>query len=90
VSRLAPDGPAARAGLRGPQARTIQRGGQAYRYLDRSKADLIVGVNGQPVKTLDEMLTAIEAHRPGEKITLQIERGGQKFDVPIELAEGGD
>ena len=90
VAKLDADGPASRAGLHGPQVRTITRGGQQYRYLDRSKVDLIVGVNGQPVKTLDEMLTAIEAHRPGEKITLQVERNGQKVDVPIELGDGGE
>jgi S1-C subfamily serine protease len=90
VAKLDADGPAAHAGLRGPQVRTVSRGGQQYRYLDRSKADLIVGVNGQPVKTLDDLLTAIEAHRPGEKIALQVEREGKRMDVAIELAEGGD
>jgi len=90
ISKLEPDGPAARAGLHGPEVRTIQRGGQSYRFADRSKADLIVGVNGQPVKTLDDLLGAIEAHRPGEKVTLRVMRDGKPLDVELTLAEGGE
>lgn len=42
VARLAPDGPAARAGLRGPEVKLLQRGGILFRSLDRSRADLII------------------------------------------------
>src|SRR5262245_35990427 len=90
VSKLDPDGPAARAGLRGPQPRTMQRGGQIYRYADRSKADLIVAVDGQSVRTLDDLLNVVESKRPGDKVTFSIVREGKTHDVEVTLVESSD
>ncbi len=87
VARLAPDGPAERAGLRGPKEVIVRRFGVPYRTLDRAKADLIVAVDGKPVTTLDELLTHVEAHKPGEKVVLSIIREGEKMDVAVELGE---
>ena len=89
VSRLDPDGPAAKAGLRGPQVRTIRRGDANYRTLDRSKADLIVGVDGQDVKTLDDFLSIVEAKKPGETVTLRVLRDGKPVDITVTLADAG-
>src|SRR5262249_11258931 len=77
VGRMTEDGPAERAGLRGPEVKIIQRGGSAYRTADRSKADLIVGVEGQRVNTLDDLLTVVETKKPGEEVSLQIVREGE-------------
>jgi S1-C subfamily serine protease len=90
ISRLDPEGPAAKAGLRGPQVRTIRRGGQAYRYVDRSKADLIVAVDGEPVKTIDDLLGPIESKRPGDKVVFQIVRDGKPQEVTVVLTESTD
>jgi S1-C subfamily serine protease len=87
VSRLDPDGPAAKAGLHGPQPRLVRRGDNTYRALDRSRADLILSVDGQPVKTLDDLLSAIESKKPGDTITFRVLREGKQVDVPVTLAE---
>jgi S1-C subfamily serine protease len=84
---LEPDGPAARAGLRGPQVRILQRGGVNYRVLDRSKADLIIAVDGQEVRRVEEMQSIIESKKPGEKVTFRIVRDGRVFDVEVVLGE---
>ena len=85
VGRLVPEGPAERAGLRGPQRVVIRRGGVATTGWDRSQADLIVAVDGRPVKTLDDMLTEVEKKKPGEKAVFTVVREGERVEVEIEL-----
>ena len=69
IATLAPGGPAERAGLHGPKVVRQQKrqGPFVYEYqtVDRSAADLIVGVDGKPVKTADDFLDAIESRRAG-------------------------
>jgi hypothetical protein len=45
----------------------------------------IVAVDGQPIKTADDFLGAIEAKQPGEQVTLTVIRGGQQKQVPLKL-----
>lgn len=90
ISRLEPNGPAAKAGLRGPQVRTIQRRDGTYRYLDRSKADLIIAIDGQPVKDVMDLLEPIENKKPGDKVVFTLVRDGKQMDVTVELAESTD
>ncbi|MBN2215827.1 MAG: trypsin-like peptidase domain-containing protein [Pirellulales bacterium] len=94
IRTLAPGGPAERAGLRGPQVirRRKQQGPIVYQYetLDRSAADLIVGIDGQPVTDADEFMTYIESKEPGDQVTLAVVRDGRRTDVPVQLAAGED
>jgi S1-C subfamily serine protease len=85
IARLTPNGPAQKAGLKGPEERVVQRGGFLYRTLDRSRADAIVGIGGKRVRTLDELLTEVEKHRPGQEVTVQVRRDGRLIDVPLTL-----
>lgn len=85
VARLTPNGPAAKAGLKGPEEVLQRRGPYVYRTLDRSRADLITGAAGVPTRTLDELLTEVERHRPGDTISLTIQRRGKSMDVPVTL-----
>jgi S1-C subfamily serine protease len=87
IARLVPDGPAERAGLRGPQEKTVRRGNLIYRGLDRSRADRIVAVDGRTVKTLDDLLSCVESKKPGDEVTFRIIREGKALDVPVKLAE---
>jgi S1-C subfamily serine protease len=87
VARLDPDGPVAKAGLRGPQEVIRRLGGFAYRSVDRSKADLIVAVDNKHIRSLDDLLSYVEGKKPGDTVTLQIIREGQRTDVPVTLDE---
>jgi S1-C subfamily serine protease len=90
IARLVPGGPAEKAGLRGPQERLMQRGGVVYRAVDRSKADVIVGIGDRQVRTLDELLTEVERRRPGEQVALRILRDGRLISVPVTLELSGE
>jgi len=92
IATLAPGGPAERAGLRGPRVvRERRRQGPflyEYETVDRSAADLIIAVDGQPTLTADDFLSAIEAHRPGDTVTITVMREGRRVDVPVTLGQG--
>jgi S1-C subfamily serine protease len=47
VNRLTPDGPAEKAGLKGPLETVQHQGAFTFRRLDRSKADVIIAVDGR-------------------------------------------
>jgi S1-C subfamily serine protease len=90
VATLEPGGPAERAGLRGFRiVRRKQRQGPLVydtETIDRSTADLIVAVNGKPVETLDDFLSYVEEHKPGEQVELTIIRQQRRMEVPVVLA----
>jgi S1-C subfamily serine protease len=90
IARLDPDGPAAKAGLHGPEMHRVRRGGMVFERGDRSKADLITAIDGQPVRTLDDFLAAIDAKKAGDKVTFHIVRDGQEMDVVVQLSESTD
>ena len=71
----------------GPQMRTIRRGENLYRTLDRSKADLIVAVDGLEVKSLDDFLGIVEAKKPGDTVVIRVQRNGKPVDVTVTLAD---
>lgn len=87
VARLLEGGAAERAGLRGPEIKTMRRGGFIFSAVDRSKADVISAVDGQQVRTVDELLTAVEAHKPGETAVFSILRDGKQTDLKVLLME---
>ncbi len=89
VAALAPGGPAEKAGIQGPQVIRQRRrqGPLVYEYttVDRSAADLIVGVDGQKIKNADEFLSLIESKQPGEVVILNVLRQGRLIEVPVRL-----
>ena len=89
ILRLTPGGPAERAGLRGPLVTRERRYGLMLEKVDRSKADLIIAVDGEAVKTADEFLGDVEEQRPGDTVTLTVRRGGEFVRVPLTLGGPG-
>jgi S1-C subfamily serine protease len=87
VARLTEGGPADRAGVRGPETSVVRRGGAAYLQVDRSKADVVAAVDGKAVRTLDELLTAVEARKPGEEAVFTLVRDGRRTEVKVRLVE---
>lgn len=87
IAQVVPGGPAEKAGLRGPRVVRNRRGPLVYESIDRSAADVIVAVDGNPAQTVDEFLTEIESHRPGDRVTITVIRGGQEFNAQLVLSE---
>ena len=86
VLAVSEGGPADRAGIRPIQVK-IERLGPGFvrRSLDPDSADLIVAVEHKRVKTVDEMPTEVEKHKPGDTIRITVVRDGEPTDVPVEL-----
>lgn len=59
-----------------------------YTRVDRSGADTIVAVAGEPIRTADDFLSAVESSKPGERVLITVEREGRRLDVAVVLAEG--
>jgi S1-C subfamily serine protease len=89
IASLAPGGPAERAGLHGPKIEKRQRRQGPFVFeqtvVDRAAADLIIGVDGQAIKTADDFLNAIEAKQPGDQVVITVLRAGRQLQVPLRL-----
>jgi 2-alkenal reductase len=77
VVRTLAGSPAARAGLRGVDPRTGEIG------------DIIVGVNGRPVRRLSDLTEELERIGVGQRLELTIEREGRQITIPIDVADVG-
>jgi S1-C subfamily serine protease len=86
VLAVAEGGPAERAGIRPIQVKLERLGpGFVRRSLDPESADLIVAVEHRRVKTVDELLTEVEKHQPGDTVRITVVRDGKPMDVPVQL-----
>ena len=89
IATLAEDGPAERAGLRGFRLIRQQRRRGPYiqeeTWIDRSHADRIVAVEGQRVRTVDDLLTVIETKQPGQTVTVTVIRDDKRMNAQVVL-----
>ncbi|MBO9308328.1 MAG: trypsin-like peptidase domain-containing protein [Chloroflexi bacterium] len=82
VARVVPGSPADIAGLRGGTRRVIVRGVPV-----RLGGDIIVAINGTPIRNFDEMTAYLVTNTaPGDVVTLTIYRGSRRMDVQVTLA----
>ena len=77
VARTVPGSPAERAGLRGidPNSRKL--------------GDVIVGVNGKPVRRLPDLTEELERVGVGKKVALQVKRDGREITLDVEVTDIG-
>jgi len=88
VVSLVKGGPADRAGIQGVKVRLEQIApGLVRRSIDPDTADLIVAVEHNRVRTLEELLTEVEKHQPGEVVRITVLRDGNFADVPVQLGQ---
>jgi S1-C subfamily serine protease len=76
ITRVASDSPGERAGLHGStgQKGSVPTGG-----------DIITAVEGKTVTTSDEVVAAVAAKQPGDRVSLTIVRGGATRTVQVTL-----
>ena len=85
IAGLKRGGPAERAGLRGPRIVRIRRGPLVLQRMDRAAADLVIAIDGQPVRTFEAVLEHVEKRKPGDRVVLTVVRGGRRIAVPVQL-----
>jgi putative serine protease PepD len=49
--------------------------------------DLVTRIDGQAVETYSELVARIRAHKPGDRVTLTVVRGGQETTISATLTE---
>jgi putative serine protease PepD len=69
ITEVNPGGPAARAGLRG----------------STTNGDVIVSIDGRPVRDPNDVSAAIENKRPGDTVQVEVLRDGQRRTIDVEL-----
>ncbi len=72
VLQVVPNSPASSAGLRGLGT-------------DGTINDIIVGADGQPMKSLDDLYRLLDRKQFGETVDLEIFRNGNRVSVPVKL-----
>ncbi|MFP4483753.1 MAG: S1C family serine protease [Spirochaetota bacterium] len=84
ISEVLEDGNADRAGLRGGNRSRAVRYGSTIIYLG---GDIIVAVDGTPVRSMENLYEALEDNRPGEEVTVEYIRGGRRRETSVILSE---
>ena len=92
VAAVTEDGPAEKAGLQGFRIvrKREQRGPFVYetRSVDRSAADLITHLDGEPVSSVEELLRMVEEKKPGQQVELTVIRDNSPRRIRVTLGEG--
>ncbi len=80
VSAVMAGGPASAAGIRGGSS-TVTVQGQQFTV----GGDVITAVNGRHVASADDLVKAVAAYKPGDTVTLTINRQGTPSTVKVKL-----
>lgn len=68
----------------GVRVSTVVRGGPAQ-DAKLSPGDVLVSVDGAPIKSVRSLKLAVRPHSPGDTLALVIERDGEQHDASLEL-----
>jgi 2-alkenal reductase len=81
IGEVVANSPAAAAGLRGTEDIVTVRGD---RYPDPAKGDLILRINGEPVRTSSDVIDYLATETEvGQTITITVLRNGQQQDLQV-------
>jgi S1-C subfamily serine protease len=85
VERTLPGGPADHAGI---------HGGNQKAYLGNTPifigGDLIVAINGDQIRTDQDIAEIMDGHQAGEAVVVTIYRGQKRMDIKVVLGNAGD
>lgn len=76
IRQVAPEGPAARAELKSLRSAS---GGQVV------LGDVVTGLNGEAVRTVDDLFTILDRHQVGDQVTVEVVREGKGHRVSLTL-----
>jgi S1-C subfamily serine protease len=82
VEEVSPGSPAATAGIRG--------GGHVVSIQDQTftlGGDIIVKIDATPIASFDDLVAYLSGKRPGDEVTLILDRDGEHLEVTATLAE---
>jgi putative serine protease PepD len=80
--QIAPGSPAARAGIR-VASRQVVYGRRRYPV----DGDILIAFDGHEIASEQDLWTAMDRHKAGDKVTFTIQRGSQKLEIPVVLQE---
>ncbi len=83
VERVVPNGPAAKAGVRGG-TRSVLAGLQELRI----GGDVLIAINGKAVTNQNDLNLMLNRSQPGDTVTLTLLRDGKRISLPVTLGEG--
>lgn len=58
------------------------------KYAGLQVKDVIVGVNGKPIKNYEDLVKAVGLSKVGETIQVKIIRNGRQLDIPVKIRKG--
>jgi S1-C subfamily serine protease len=82
VQTVSPDSPAAKAGIQGG-GETVTVQGQEFTI----GGDVIVKADDTEIRTADDLIAFLGTKKPGDTITVTVERDGQTRELSVTLAE---
>jgi S1-C subfamily serine protease len=82
IERVLSGGPAAGAGIKGSTGQATIAG-QTFPV----GGDIITKVDGKPITGMNDVVSAVNGHNPGDEITLTVFSGGQQKDVTVKLGD---
>jgi S1-C subfamily serine protease len=85
LAEVVPDGPADEAGLRGGDGKIRFQG-----FPVRTGGDVVLSVDGRKVLRPEDLARYISSFSPGDRVTLEILRDGERREVEVTLGERPD
>jgi putative serine protease PepD len=83
VAQVAPNGPAARAGLRGSQRRV-----RVGNYLVTAGGDIILTLDGEKIASVDDLTAFLDEHKKvGDEVRVDLLRDGKPLSLTVRLGE---
>jgi S1-C subfamily serine protease len=82
IERVLANGPADDAGIKGPTGQATIAG-QTFPV----GGDIITKVDGKAISGMDDVISAVNEHKPGDGITLTVFSDGQQKDVTVKLGD---